>query len=70
MMNQTEYKGRPAKAFIRVKEGQDKEIQDMINYASQPMSRNFAGASGVKTGIGKLNIDSALPTRNSFQLRT
>jgi hypothetical protein len=68
-MNQTAYKG-PAKALIRVREGQDKEVQDMINLAFQPISRNLPGVAGVKTGIGKLNIDVTLPTRNSFQLRT
>ena len=52
----------PAKALIRVREGLDKEVQDMINSASQPMSRNYAAVSGVKTGIGKLNLDISLPT--------
>ena len=36
-----------------------------------PMSRNFAPVAGVKTGIGKLNLDVALPNRtNSFKPNT
>jgi hypothetical protein len=43
----------------------------MINQASMPLSRNFAAVAGVKTGIGKLNLDVALPNRtNSFKPNT
>ena len=35
------------------------------------MSRNFAAVARVKTGIGKLNLDVALPNRtNSFKPNT
>ena len=30
------------------------------------MSRNFAAVAGVKTGLGKLNLDVSLPNRTDF----
>jgi hypothetical protein len=42
----------------------------MINQASRPMSRNFAAVAGVKTGLGKLNLDVALPNRTAFKPNT
>jgi hypothetical protein len=30
------------------------------------MSRNFAAVAGVKTGLGKLNLDVSLPNRTNF----
>ncbi len=60
----------PLKSLIKVREGLDKEVQDMINMASRPMSRNFATAAGVKTGIGKLNLDISIPTKTFFNQRT
>jgi hypothetical protein len=43
----------------------------MINQASRPMSRNFAGVAGIKTGLGKLNLDVSLPNRtNAFKPNT
>jgi hypothetical protein len=34
------------------------------------MSRNFAAVAGVKTGLGKLNLDVSLPNRTAFKPNT